>query len=168
MLRTAERIEGFPLTIGQVFIIRYQGFPGGSDGKESACHAGDVRLIPGLGRSPGEGNGHPLQYSCLENSIDRGAWWGTVHWVAKSQTGLSTLCTFEELGTALGWESSPGPKLWWECLQTGPGSLVTSHPRPRAAPSSTSLGACRSLSSALQLISESHARSVLGLPCFVS
>ena len=50
------------------------GFPGGSDGKESACSVGDPGLIPGLGRSPGEGNGYPLQYSCLENFIDRGAW----------------------------------------------------------------------------------------------
>ena len=49
-------------------------FPGGSDGKESACHEGDWGLIPGLGRSPGEGNVNPLQYSCLENSVDRGAW----------------------------------------------------------------------------------------------
>ena len=49
-------------------------FPGGSDGKASACNAGDLGSIPGLGRSPGEGNGNPLQYSCLENSIDRGAW----------------------------------------------------------------------------------------------
>ena len=51
------------------------GFPGGSDGKESACIAGNPCLIPGLGRSPGEGNGYPLQYSGLENSMDRGAWW---------------------------------------------------------------------------------------------
>ena len=51
-----------------------QGFPGGSDGKAPACHVGDLGLIPGLGRSPGEGNGNPLQYSCLENSMDRGAW----------------------------------------------------------------------------------------------
>ena len=65
------------------------GFPGGSDGKESACHAADLGLIPGLGRSPGEGNGYPLHYSCLENPMDRGAWWATVHRVAKSQTGLS-------------------------------------------------------------------------------
>ena len=65
------------------------GFPGGSDGKESACHAVDLGLIPGLGRSPGEGNGYPLQYSCLENPMDRGAWWATVHGVSKSQTGLS-------------------------------------------------------------------------------
>ena len=54
---------------------RAQGFPGGSDTKESACNAGDMSLIPGLGRSPGEGNGYPLQYSCLENCMDRGAWW---------------------------------------------------------------------------------------------
>ena len=55
------------------------GFSGGSDGKESACREGDLGLIPGSGRSPGEGNGNPLQYSCLENSMDRGAWWATVH-----------------------------------------------------------------------------------------
>ena len=59
-------------------------FPGGLDGKESACHAGDLGSTPGLGRSPGERNGNPLQYSCLENSMDRGAWWA--HGVAKSQT----------------------------------------------------------------------------------
>ena len=50
------------------------GFPGSSDGKAYACSAGDQALIPGLGRSPGEGNGNPLQYSCLENSMDGGAW----------------------------------------------------------------------------------------------
>ena len=66
------------------------GFPGGSDGKESACNVGDLGLIPGSGRSPGEGYGKPLHYSCLENSMDRGTWWATVHQVAKSQTGLST------------------------------------------------------------------------------
>ena len=65
------------------------GFPGGSEVKVSACNAGDLGSIPGLGRSPGEGNGNPLQYSCLENPMDRGAWWATVHGVAKSQTGLS-------------------------------------------------------------------------------
>ena len=64
-------------------------FPGGSDGKESACNAGDSGSIPGLGRSAGEGNGHPLQYSCLENPMDGGAWWATVHGVAKSWTRLS-------------------------------------------------------------------------------
>ena len=59
------------------------GFPGGSDSKESAYNAGDTGLIPGLGRSPGEGTGSPLQYSCLENALGRGAWWATVHEVAK-------------------------------------------------------------------------------------
>ena len=62
------------------------GFPGGPGDKESACNVGAPVLIPGLGRSPGEGNGHPLQYSCLNNSMDRGAWQATVHEVAKSQT----------------------------------------------------------------------------------
>ena len=64
-------------------------FPGGASGKEFACSAGDITdmgLIPGSGRSPGGGLGKPLQYSCLENPMDRGAWWATVHGVAKSQT----------------------------------------------------------------------------------
>ena len=54
------------------------GFPGGSDGKASACYAGDPGSIPGLGKFPGEGNGNPLQYSCLGNPLDRGALWATV------------------------------------------------------------------------------------------
>ena len=54
--------------------------------KESTCNVGDLGLIPGSGRFPGEGNGYPLQYSCLENSMDRGAWWVAVHGVAKSRT----------------------------------------------------------------------------------
>ena len=61
-------------------------FSGGSFGKESTCNAGDLGLIPELGRAPGEGNGNQLQYSCLENSVDRGAWWATVHGVTKSRT----------------------------------------------------------------------------------
>ena len=61
-----------------------RGFPGGSDGKESACNAGDLGLIPGLGRFPGEGNGNPLQDSCLENLTNIGACWATVHGVAES------------------------------------------------------------------------------------
>ena len=61
----------------------------GSDGKESACNAGDPGLIPGSGRSPGERNGNPLWYSCLENSMDRGGWQVIVHGVAKSQTQQS-------------------------------------------------------------------------------
>ena len=60
--------------LDQVFIEHYKGFPGGSDGKESACNAGDPGLILGSGRSPGGGNGYLLQYSCLENSMDRGTW----------------------------------------------------------------------------------------------
>ena len=60
--------------------------PCDSAGEESACNTGDVDSIPGLGRSPGEGNSYPLQYSCLENSMDRGAWQAIVHGVAKSQT----------------------------------------------------------------------------------
>ena len=60
--------------------------PGGSDGKESACNAGEPGSIPGLGRFPGEGNGKPLQYSCLENPMDREAWGVRVHGVAKSWT----------------------------------------------------------------------------------
>ena len=63
--------------------------PGDSDGKESACNAGDLGSIPGWGRSPGEGKGNPLQYSCLEKPMDRGAWRATVHVAAKSQTRLS-------------------------------------------------------------------------------
>ena len=69
--------------------LRSLGFPGGSDGKESTCSARDLGLIPGLGRSAGGGHGNPLQCSCLENPVDRGAWRATVHQVAKSQTRLS-------------------------------------------------------------------------------
>ena len=82
------------LKIEQFFLIKkkrspvpkYLVFPGGSDGKESACTEGHPGSIPGLGRSPGEGNSQPLQYSCLENPIDRGAWGATVRGVAKSRT----------------------------------------------------------------------------------
>ena len=62
------------------------GTPVGSDGEESVCNVGDLGLIPGSEGSPKEGNGKLLQYSCLENSVDREAWWATVHGVAKSQT----------------------------------------------------------------------------------
>ena len=66
-----------------------KGFPGGSDGKASACDVGDPGLIPGFGRSSGEGNGNSLQYSGLENPRDRGAWWATVQGVTKNGTRLS-------------------------------------------------------------------------------
>ena len=69
----------------------FGGFPGGSDGKESACNSGDLGSVPGSGRSPGEGVGNPLQYSCLENFMDRGTWRATVHGVTKSWTRLSDL-----------------------------------------------------------------------------
>ena len=61
-------------------------FPGGSDSKESTCNAGDPGLIPASGRSPAEGNGNPLQYFCMENSMDRGAWQATVYGIEKSET----------------------------------------------------------------------------------
>ena len=66
------------------------GFPHSSVGKESACNAGDLDLIPGSGRSPGEGNGNPLQYPCLENPMDRVAWQATVHGVARVRHDLAT------------------------------------------------------------------------------
>ena len=77
---------------GRYHIIRNLGFPGGSAGKESACSAGDTgdaRSISSSERFPGEKHDSPLQYSCLENSMDRGAWWATVYGVMKSWTGLS-------------------------------------------------------------------------------
>ena len=78
----------------------FLGFPGGLDGKESACNVGDLVSIPELGRSPGRGHGNPLQYSCLENPMDRGAWWAIVRGVAKSWTWLKRLRT-----TAQPWHS---------------------------------------------------------------
>ena len=71
------------------FELRSAHFPGGSEVKASASNAGDPGSIPESGRSAGEGNGNPLQYSCLENPIDGGAWWATVYGVTKSQTRLS-------------------------------------------------------------------------------
>ena len=71
-----------------------KGFPGGSDGKESACSVGDPGSISGLGRSPGEGNGKPLQYFRLENPMDGGAWRATAHGVPKSRTRLSDFTFF--------------------------------------------------------------------------
>ena len=66
-----------------------KGFPGGSNSKESACNAGDPGSIPGWGRSPGEGNGNPLQYSCMENPMDRGSWQAAVFGATKSWTPLN-------------------------------------------------------------------------------
>ena len=75
--RSAGERIGYPTPV-------FLGFPGGSAGKESACSVGDLGLMHGLGSSPREGNGYPLQYSGLENPMDRGAWWATTHGVMKS------------------------------------------------------------------------------------
>ena len=77
--------------------VRAPGFPGGSDGKASACNAGDLGSISGLGRSPGEGNGNLLQYSRLENSMDRGAWQAPVHEVTKSWAQPKRLSMYEKV-----------------------------------------------------------------------
>ena len=70
-----------------ISVIQYDTVsPGDPDCKESACNVGDLGSIPGLGRSPGEGNANPLQYSCLENPMDGGTWWATVHGVAELDT----------------------------------------------------------------------------------
>ena len=82
-------------------ILHPEGFSGGSNSKESACNAGDPGSISGLGRSPGEGNGYPLQYFCLENSMNRGAWWASVHGITKrhQEWFVSTLwCLGPQLG----------------------------------------------------------------------
>ena len=70
-------------------VCKVLGFSGDSDSKESACNTGDLASVPGLGRFSEEGNGNPLQYSCLEKFMDRGAWWATVHEVPQSWTELS-------------------------------------------------------------------------------
>ena len=74
------------------------GFPGGSEVKVSAWNAGDPGSIPGLGRYPGEGNGNPLQQSCLENPMEGGAWWATIHGVAESWTRLSAFTSLTNYG----------------------------------------------------------------------
>ena len=95
-------------------------FLGGSEGKESACNAGDLGSIPGLGSSPGGGHGNPLQYSCLENPMDRGAWRATVHGVAKNS--LANTGDLRDLGSILGLGRSPGGghgnPLQYACLET--------------------------------------------------
>ena len=90
-------------------IVLERGFPGGSDSKESACNGGDLNLTPGLGRSPGEGNDYPLQYSCLENSIDRAAWRATL------STGLQRVRHNRAINTHTVLERQVGPilsRLW--------------------------------------------------------
>ena len=85
-------IFSFSYMEGMIFlwlVISCEAFPGGSDSKEFTCNAGDSGSIPGSGRFPGEGNDYPLQYSCMENSMDRGTWQAIVHAVAKNQTRFS-------------------------------------------------------------------------------
>ena len=89
------------------------GFPSGSDGKEFACNAGELSSIPGSGVSPGEGNGNPLQYFCLGNPIDRGAWWTLVHGVTKSWTQLSNKHLSSEIIQLSLRNSLYVPNLFW-------------------------------------------------------
>ena len=77
-----------------VFLTSLYAFPGNSDGKVSACNVEDPGSIPGWGRSPGEGNGNPLHHSCLENPMEGGAWYATVHRIAKSRTQLSNIIRY--------------------------------------------------------------------------
>ena len=105
----------------------YLGFPGGSTAKIPPANAGDNGLIPGLGRSPGEGNGSPLQYSCLRNPMDRGTWWATVHRVAKSGTWLSNKTTTK--------------KYVFICLGPAPRHVGISAPQPGIKPVSPALSA---------------------------
>ena len=86
--------------------MHYMAFLGGSDGKASAYNAGDLGSIPGSGRSPGEGNGNPLQYSCLENPMDGGDWLAAVHGVTKSRTQLSDFI-FEHKPITKGHQTPP-------------------------------------------------------------
>ena len=107
-------------------IVLWYDFPDGSEGKASAYNAGDLGSIPGLGRSSGEGNGNLLRYSCLENPIDGGASWATVHGVAKSWTWLSDLTSFF-FGSPQSWgeqvldkkENDILDKLIINCRETG-------------------------------------------------
>ena len=107
------------------FLLQRGGFRGGSDGKESTCNAGYPGSIPGSGRSPGEGNGNPLQYSCLENPMDSGAWRATVHGVAKSHTRLNNktshfLTTTSRKGEPLPHKTAPKAVDYLQILESSP------------------------------------------------
>ena len=101
-----------------MFCVLYS-LPGGSDGKASACNAGDPGSIPGSGRSPGTGNGNPLQHSCLENPTDGGAWWATAHGVIKSRTWLSDFTFFSFLSIV--WKNVLISCLFWFLTCSSPG-----------------------------------------------
>ena len=100
------------------------GFPGGSDGKESTRNAGDLGSIPGLARSPGEGNGYPLQYSCLEDSIDRGAWQATVCGVTKRDTTKQLSLSIFMYVAAAAKSLQSCPTLWDPIDGSPPGSPI--------------------------------------------
>ena len=96
------------------------GFSGDSDGRESSSNAGDMGSIPGLGRSPGERNGYPLQYPCLENPIDRGAWQAIIHRITESEMPDCT-CRQQLHGSKQTlWRQGLGPPFWLSCVQQGP------------------------------------------------
>ena len=95
-------------------ISRVKGFPGSSVGKESTCNAGDMGLIPGSERSPGGETGNSFQYSCLENPMDRTAWWATVHWISKSQTQLSNWAHTQAVYIVWGLFEH-----FWKCIYMG-------------------------------------------------
>ena len=97
-LCSGKEVTRFIVGENLVFLSLLRGFPGGSDGNESACNVGDLVSIPGLGRSPGGGHGNPLQYSCLETPMDREAWWASSWGCKESDTTewLSTSTKFTE------------------------------------------------------------------------
>ena len=107
-------LQGHRDTTGNLASTGCLGFPGGSDSKESACSAGDPALIPRSGRSRGEGNGHPLQYSCLENSMDRRAWSNTVHGVAE-ESDMTERLHFHFSLSCIG--EGNGNPLQYSCLE---------------------------------------------------
>ena len=105
-------------------------FSGGSEGKESACNAAGLESVPGLGRSPGEGNGNPFQYSCLGNPKDRGAWWATVHGVGKNWTQLSDSHNSSlRLEMDRRFNSPVASHCSWNKIET-PAMTYGPHPRP--------------------------------------
>ena len=89
-----DRKGPYPRKVPELAALSLSSHLHGSDGEASACNVGDLGSIPELGRSPGEGNGNPFQYSCLENPMDRGAWQATIHGVAKSRTQLRDFTFF--------------------------------------------------------------------------
>ena len=114
--------------LNKYYLISEWNLPGGSDGKESACNVGDLDLIPGLGRSPGERNGNPLQYFCLENNMGRGAWWATVCGVTKSWMRLRDLYSRSEwnLKEPTSRQGYLRATLWGTCLPYTSFALILS------------------------------------------